>query len=319
FSDDHGLRLVGNILWSELKYELNEAQGGAPTARAAPQLLERGEGWFEIYAAAYTTSANYALDEHGIEAAVAITDAGLAYARLNRLRTLENLLVLLKIDLLARAGRAAEARSLLNESQLGATGESVGWRQRDTAVHVTARILMAEGRCAEALSVLDQHAEQAEPDHHVRTRIRYRLLNAIGHHLEGRQRQALEHLELAIGLSAASGCVRGLLNERETLAPLLRSYVTLVPPPRSIEHGRALLAQIEADFAQAAPDSLLSSAERKILQELGSGFSNKLIARKVGVSESTVRFHLRNIFVKLKVRSRLQAITMARQNKLLSA
>jgi LuxR family transcriptional regulator, maltose regulon positive regulatory protein len=63
----------------------------------------------------------------------------------------------------------------------------------------------------------------------------------------------------------------------------------------------------------------LSRTESRVLQELSTGFSNKVIARKIGVSESTVRFHLRNIFQKLKVRSRLEAVTIARQQNLLSA
>jgi DNA-binding NarL/FixJ family response regulator len=49
---------------------------------------------------------------------------------------------------------------------------------------------------------------------------------------------------------------------------------------------------------------------------LVQGFSNKVIARTIGVSESTVRFHLRNIFVKLNVTSRLQAAAVARQQRL---
>lgn len=316
FNDDQGLRLIGNILQSELNYELNEAQGVAPTARAAPQLIERGEGWFEIYASAYTTSACYAFDEHGIDAALVIVDGGLAYARLNGLQTLENLLVLLRIELLVRAGNTAEARARFNALQV----EFAGWRQRDAAVDVPARLLIAEGRLDEAQLLLASHCEHLGPEFHVRTRIRYSLLNAIVHYRKGAVESSIEHLDFAVSLSAASGCVRPLLSERAPLVPLLHAYLAATPPsPRNADHARTVLKLIEESATPAATDSLLSSAERKILQHLGSGFSNKLIARKVGVTESTVRFHLRNIFVKLKVRSRLQAITIARQNNLLSA
>jgi LuxR family maltose regulon positive regulatory protein len=315
FNDDHGLRLICNLLQSELNYELNETQGVAPTARAAPQLIERGEGWFEIYASAYTTSAYHAFDEHGVDAALAVIDGGLAYARSNGLHTLENLLVLLRIELLTRAGRTSEARVQFDELRV----EFVGWRQRDAAVDVSARLLLAEGKPAEALSLLEHSDAHAGPDYHVRTRIRHALLSAIAHHRQEASNRPIEYFDVAISLSAASGCVRSLLSEGAGLVPLLRDYIATSPAPANLAHALTILRLIEESSAPAAPDSLLSSAERKILQHLESGFSNKLIARKAGVTESTVRFHLRNIFVKLKVRSRLQAITIARQNNLLSA
>ena len=66
-------------------------------------------------------------------------------------------------------------------------------------------------------------------------------------------------------------------------------------------------------------DEALTGREREVLELVSQGLSNKLIARQIGVSESTVRFHLRNIFQKLKARSRLEAVTIARQQNLLSA
>ncbi len=315
FNDDHGLRLICNILQSELNYELNETQGVAPTARAAPQLIERGEGWFEIYASAYTTSAYYAFDEHGVEAALAIVDGGLVYARSNGLHTLENLLVLLRIELLVRTGSILEARARFDELRV----EFVGWRQRDASIEVPVRLLLAEGKPLEAVSLLESHREDTGPDYHVRARIRHSLLSAIAHYRQGAAERSMEHFDCAVTVSAASGCVRSLLSEGAGLLPLLRDYLATTHTPLNIEHARTILKLIEESATPAASDSLLSSSERKILQHLESGFSNKLIARKVGVTESTVRFHLRNIFVKLKVRSRLQAITIARQNNLLSA
>ena len=62
---------------------------------------------------------------------------------------------------------------------------------------------------------------------------------------------------------------------------------------------------------------LLSDREIEVLQQLSHGYSNKLIGRKMDVSDSTVRFHLRNIFAKLNVKSRLQAVSVAQQRGLI--
>jgi LuxR family maltose regulon positive regulatory protein len=46
---------------------------------------------------------------------------------------------------------------------------------------------------------------------------------------------------------------------------------------------------------------------------LANGISNKEMAQKLFVSENTVKFHLKNVYSKLGVSNRLQAINAARQ------
>lgn len=56
---------------------------------------------------------------------------------------------------------------------------------------------------------------------------------------------------------------------------------------------------------------LLSPREREVLRELCAGASNKKIARALDMTEHTVKFHLRNIFQKLRVDRRAQAVAEA--------
>ena len=64
----------------------------------------------------------------------------------------------------------------------------------------------------------------------------------------------------------------------------------------------------------ANPDKLseylLTRRELEVLSDLASGRTNKQIARDLGVSLNTVKFHVRNLFQKLGVNSRSQAISM---------
>jgi LuxR family maltose regulon positive regulatory protein len=328
FGDDHGLRLIANILIAELKYERCEAQGMALAARASLQLLEHHEAWFEIVAAGYTTFVGYAFDEQGIEAALAIIDGGMTYARQNELRAQDDFLTLLRIELYLRAGRVADARALVTKSRLDgenrlSSEDTIGWRQRDATVQVMGRLLIAEGDAPQALALLERHSAHADVERHVKTRIRHWLLHAIAHKQLSAHDEMTRCLQSALALSAKTGCVRAFLNEREEVEPAIQSYLSSQDPHGAdssiVQHARSILSQISQAPAPSAADSLLSRTENRVLQELGSGFSNKLIARKIGVSESTVRFHLRNIFQKLKVRSRLEAVTTARQHNLLSA
>ena len=328
FGDDHGLRLIANILLAELKYERGETQAMALAARASPQLLEHHEAWFEIVAAGYTAFVGCTFDEHGVDAALAIIDGGMIYARRNELHAQKDFLTLLRIELYLRAGRIADARALVNtvdfdgEKRLCSEHE-FGWRQRDAAAQVQVRLRIAEGDSRQALALLERHSAHTDAECHVKSRIRHLLLHMIAYRQLGDLVQTDRHLDTALTLSARTGGIRAFLDEREEIEPALRSYVSLREESgvnsAAVQQARLILNRFVGASAPAATGSLLSRTENRVLQELGSGFSNKLIARQIGVSESTVRFHLRNIFQKLKARSRLEAVTIARQQNLLSA
>ncbi len=70
-----------------------------------------------------------------------------------------------------------------------------------------------------------------------------------------------------------------------------------------------------APFARnaAAQASLgLTGQEMKVLERLGAGQSNKEIARTLGLSPNTVKTHVANLFAKLEVGRRTQAVGKAR-------
>ena len=62
---------------------------------------------------------------------------------------------------------------------------------------------------------------------------------------------------------------------------------------------------------QAFPQ--LTDREREVLDRIAQGLNNKLIAQKLSISEKTVRNHVSNIFNKLQVADRAQAIIRARE------
>ena len=62
--------------------------------------------------------------------------------------------------------------------------------------------------------------------------------------------------------------------------------------------------------ARAAPDPLegISTREREVLALLLDGLPNKLIAQRLGISEKTVKTHLTNVFRRIGVTDRVQAV-----------
>ena len=68
----------------------------------------------------------------------------------------------------------------------------------------------------------------------------------------------------------------------------------------------------------AAQASLgVTGQEMRVLERLAAGLSNKEIARTLGLSPNTVKTHLANLFAKLQVARRTQAISKARDLRLI--
>ncbi|MEO1027914.1 MAG: response regulator transcription factor [Pseudomonadota bacterium] len=81
---------------------------------------------------------------------------------------------------------------------------------------------------------------------------------------------------------------------------------------RAIHTGQRHLPSVLANkLAERITTSDLSPRETEILALASKGNSNAMIARDLGVSESTVKFHLNNTYSKLDVSSRTAAISIA--------
>jgi len=96
----------------------------------------------------------------------------------------------------------------------------------------------------------------------------------------------------AAGFAARSGSVNALL---ETCLAVAR--------------GQMAFPFLDVRALQEDPIGQLSKRERALLEFLARGLTNRELAREFGVSENTVKFHLSNIFEKLDVKNRAQAIS----------
>ena len=77
------------------------------------------------------------------------------------------------------------------------------------------------------------------------------------------------------------------------------------------------LASMLLDMTAAGPQHSvrgLSPREREILQLLVTGASNKLIATRLGITEATVKVHLKTLLRKIDVNNRTQAAIWAMNN-----
>jgi DNA-binding NarL/FixJ family response regulator len=78
--------------------------------------------------------------------------------------------------------------------------------------------------------------------------------------------------------------------------------------------ARAVLAR----GTMPAALSGMTAREREVLALLGTGLPNKVIARRLGISEATVKAHLTRVFRQLGVRDRTQAAIWAREHRVVA-
>jgi len=82
----------------------------------------------------------------------------------------------------------------------------------------------------------------------------------------------------------------------------LRSKASSIPAPATAEHHNG------TDLAE------LTHREREIARMVASGDSNKIIARKLNITDRTVKAHLTTVFQKLNLRDRLQLALYVNKN-----
>ena len=80
---------------------------------------------------------------------------------------------------------------------------------------------------------------------------------------------------------------------------------------RAVHAGqKRLSAEVAAEIAEHAADNVLTPREIDVLRFIATGNANKDIARKLSLSEETVKGHVKNILAKLGVRDRTHAVTI---------
>jgi LuxR family maltose regulon positive regulatory protein len=156
----------------------------------------------------------------------------------------------------------------------------------------------------------------AETAHYTRVVIQLRALQAAAFERQGHRCEALDALNRAFVLARPSEFIRTFVDAGPTVAQLLEHASARQDAP-------AYIAKLQAAFAQtptrATTDAAtLTQRELEVLQCFDQRLSNKEIAQRLVITTQTVQRHATNIFDKLGVRGRRQAVLKARQLHILS-
>lgn len=190
-----------------------------------------------------------------------------------------------------------------------------------------ARWLIHAGRHAEARPLLAGEIRRAHASGRRRREFKLRVLAALAFGPADRSNRAGRAMLEALEIGAQGGFTRGVLDER---APVLALLKHLHDQQRDLPRSggsdavqaylvRLLTAagELGAPVVAATDDAQLvehlTERERRLLRFVSAGLSNRDLADRLSVSTNTVKWHLRNIFEKLRIKNRVQAIALARR------
>jgi DNA-binding NarL/FixJ family response regulator len=113
--------------------------------------------------------------------------------------------------------------------------------------------------------------------------------------------------------AGACGYLLKRCTPEELVAAVREARLGGVPMPREI--ARKVIAAFQQPITTAAEIEDLRPSEKKIIELLALGLPNKEIANRLGLGTRTVRWHLENIYGKLHVKSRTEAILKFRSTQ----
>jgi LuxR family maltose regulon positive regulatory protein len=183
---------------------------------------------------------------------------------------------------------------------------------------VLLRVLLAQGDHDAALELSERLLKPAEQTNRMGQVVEILVLEALAYQGKKELAQALTVLEKALSLAQPEGYVRTFLDEGEPMAKLLYQAKS---HRMGIGYAAELLSAMgEASGTAQPPAQLLieplSLRELQVLRLIEAGYSNQQIAAKLVISIPTVKRHISNIYAKLDVESRTQAISRGRELRL---
>jgi LuxR family maltose regulon positive regulatory protein len=203
--------------------------------------------------------------------------------------------------------------------------DSYDLRMRKYELLVLARLLIVQARADEALKLLASLIPAAEWRGRPALLIEIYALQALADQARGDLDRALDALKRALSLAEPRGYVGIFAGEGEPMRVLLREAVKRgVVRDIAVEYVNDLLAALGVKereaFTAPSPAVLaepLSERELEVLQLLNTHLSSTEIAEQLCISANTVRYHIKNIYGKLDVHSRSDAVQRARELGLL--
>jgi len=311
------LKAVANCLLARLLYDRNELVEANALIDGSLDVIERQDGWFYVLLLAYETMVRIAFNGGGHEAGLKALRRARNYAEEWNLPELAHLLDAwqLEYDSNSAAARVAYDDGTRAIETSGESHRASHWRARYAWTVTYIRQALAYGHYSRALQLARGELKVCELQFRRPHAAMLDGLMAVALKWQGQSELATEHFCRAVEFAESTNATRLFFD----LGPIAKSLIEDALsdqnqlPTESAQLTFLKRVQRELSAGSGAAQTRISNRQTEVLRELCRGRSNKEIGRTLGLSENTVKFHVRHIYRKLKVNSRVAALSAARR------
>ena len=326
FADDPGLSATVRVYQAELRYERNELENLQSGLEAAIVSLERSDGWLDTFMAGYKIAGAIAVAKNDAERCQMYLERAMLTAAERGLDDLSRFASALEINALLKAGDVDAAAVRFREMEqsgyerANSTSKVNNYRLTDEYACVQARLDIDTGKPDAALGIVEPLIASAHRTGRMLTFTRAQVLRSTAYQSMGESEEAVDALRQATAVGCAENLARTFIDEGDSIVPILQYIVDgerrTGANTRLLRYCTRLISCFSRLEETGSGDFDFSPRERQILIQLSHGLTNKQVARKIGVTESTVKFHLKKSFAKLGVNKRGAAVVEARRRGL---
>jgi LuxR family maltose regulon positive regulatory protein len=304
-------------IWGEVLAETNHLDEAIHRAKNGTELTERGRdvamiGWSNLC----LVRVLFSMGE--------LTGAERVIGKMNIIAREHDMPIWVPAQMNAWQARIWLAQDKLESVSDWARERGLDIHEAPTYLHemetiVLARLLIAQGRLAEVAGLLERLLAAAETGGRISRVIEILVLQALAFQAGSDTPQAMAMLERALALAKPRGFIRIFVDEGPPMAHLLYEALDRGIVPNYVRRLLAAFPSAEAEQTgqkksqSRAPELVepLSEREIEVLQLIAEGLTNQEIAAMLYLSLNTVKVHSRNIYGKLGVNNRTQAVARA--------
>ena len=307
----HALQLVGDLpipisphvylCLARIYYQWNDLDAAQQYGQQSLQLARPFKDQNDIFVAIQVFLARLKLAQGDVAAASAVlAEAGQSAHQHNFLVQVPEVAAV-QILAFIRQGNLAAAAGLAEKHKLPIS---------------SVRVHLARGDASAALVELEPLRQQMEAKGWQDERLKIMVLQAVALDLHGEKEKAVQLLSEALALAEPGGFIRIFVDEGPPMAGLLHEAANRGTAAHYIRHLLAAFPgngpkQAVSSRTQAPVSELvepLSEREIEVLRLIAEGLTNSEIASRLYLSLNTVKVHTRNVYGKLGVNNRTQAV-----------
>lgn len=316
FGRDSMLKAVADSLSARLLYDRGRLAEASTLVETSLDIIEHQDGWFDVYAAAYETSVRVAFAMQGPQKGFGKLQHARTYAKVRGLSELEHLVEAWQTEYQAVGGGRLGAPSARPAPEPPrAVHTSTSWRERYAWALALIHHALASAQHAHALQLADAELTRCMAEGRRAHAAVLDALAAVALKAQGHSSLATDRISRTLDFVVPANAVGVFFQLGTTAKSLIHDALgdTGTVPALSPRREFLLHVQHALRMRQSAKDTQLSSRELEVLRALCQGCSNKSIGRLLGLSDNTVKFHLKHLYRKLGVTSRTAAISKARE------